>query len=202
MEKTSKYPFLFYGHDPDDWNEGLQMWLVRFEENPTWGKLRKIGSRTADTLWGTGVVVEDIWFSNENWAVFFAESPEYADHVFIKMAKLFKEISNITPLAKVILASARDYGCSEWDHWTIKQQKFPSVIEGIVVPEGDAFVRTDPWRFDDSNEEYASKCAAKALTPVFQLPEFNEAYNYKYQQLFSKKLVNDLKIAVKSGSPF
>jgi len=196
------HPFRFYGHHPEDWAEGPQMWLLRFVEPPSPEQRVALGRATAEAAFDCSFELEDFWFSEGVWAAVTSED-DVAEKIFDAMGRFSERLHAIAPIAEVILATAKGIGDSPWDRWSHKVEPLPSVFGGIVVPTGDRHVRLDAYYHGGAQNDpgYTDRCDACEPVPVGEDEGFTAARRSRFQELFEASRETALSKAARSSKP-
>jgi len=201
-KKTRTYPFRFYGHHPEDWAEGPQMWLLRFVAPPSPEQRVALGRATAEAAFEGAFDLDHFWFSDGAWAVVTSED-DVPESVFDAMGGFAERLHAIAPVAEVILATAKGLGDSSWDRWSGKAEPLPSVFGGVIVPSGDRHVRVDAYYHGGAlgDPGYAERCDACDPVPVGQDEGFAAARRERFRALFEASREEALKKAASSSRP-
>ena len=202
MGRKRTYPFRFYNHEPEDWGEGPQLWLVRFVESPAPEQRAALGRLMGEIAFGGGLDIEDFWFSDGVWAAVTTDDDD-SGAVFERAGPCFEQLHGQVPIAEVILASARSVGCSAWDRWSAKAEPLPSVFGGVIGPTGDRFVRLDAHHFGRARRapDYAARCDAAPLVEVADDEGFDAAKQARFRELFEASREKALEKARRSRRP-
>jgi hypothetical protein len=138
LGEAARFPFLFYGHHPEEWAEG-HAYKVRFVTAPdeaarqaAIAALAKAAERTQIDLGPSSWKWDGAWAS-----VAFYEGPAGDDEewdgktdygqLFRDISRAFESVHAVAPLAEVISMNARAYsGTDAWGKWTLRMQPRPS----------------------------------------------------------------------------
>ena len=130
---AGKYPFLFYGANPDDWAEGANgghVFDLRFVEAPSAATRLRIAETFERAAYKTVVDPDgDAWRWAGAWVfVTVGESDSGEGHFFGGMQKLLKTLHETVPLAEVIYWGVREWSSysDKWTKWSISQQPKPT----------------------------------------------------------------------------
>jgi hypothetical protein len=200
--KTRTFPFRFYNHEPEEWGEGSQMWLLRFVEPVTAAQRVALGQATGEAAFDGSFDAEDLWFGDGTWAALTTED-DREGAVFEAAGPFLQKLHALAPIAEVILATAKGVGTSAWDRWSATIEPLPSVFGGVIVPTGDHYVRLDAYYFGQQLgvADYNECCEAVEPVAVAEDQGFATAREQRFQELFVASREAALAKAKRSSKP-
>jgi hypothetical protein len=122
----TKYPFRFYGHDPDDYFDSLQ-YEVRFESAPDRAMRADIADQATHQLFDSAAEFHGAWHWSESFVRFtaLAHGSSSTGGAMHAIAKMLRSLHDVAPIAQVVAFHVREPGRGAWDRATLKAQPDP-----------------------------------------------------------------------------
>jgi hypothetical protein len=125
-KKATKYPFRFYGHDPNDYFDSMQF-EVRFESAPDRAMRADIADQATHQLFDSAAEFHGPWHWSKRFVRFtaLAHRSSSTGGAMHAIAEMLRSLHEVAPIAQVVAFHVREPGRGAWDRATLKLQPEP-----------------------------------------------------------------------------